>query len=331
MSHPLIFNHHSLPLNSIRDIHPAVSEFLKICLQAHRIGFRVILVGETVAKDWFRLELVEGYFWQNWHDQYRKNPKYRENIRAFRSIKTNQPLFSAEDSARDVELFDARLPETEETLPALKAAAWHESPLLSFPTRPPWTSSPITVVIEQPSDSDDFVSSTGKLCNLYSVEQFEQEKARLQEKVQSRILSGIDLLEQSNTLYPCLCFCGKSEAQLKSWFYPISLLEQVKDALDILNIFAEHRRTGSIPKYTHDTLRQLGLKNEVSGESGSVRKNPKLKKAREFYLPTGEKFFFENHIKIGQEIRIHFFVQPKSHTVFIGYIGKHLPTRRKST
>ncbi|WLE98273.1 MAG: hypothetical protein QTN59_05435 [Candidatus Electrothrix communis] len=325
MSHPLVFNHHSLPLNSAEDIHPAITEFLKLCLSTQRIGFTVILVDETVDGDWFRLKLVRGCFWQDWYQQHSNDPKYRESISTFRSIKTSQPFFTSEDSAKDVELFDAYLPNTRKNLSALKAAAWHESPLLSFSTRPPWTSSPIVVFLAKMSDDGEIVNSTDQLCNLYSVEQFKKEKPELQEKVQRRIRSGRELLEQSQALYPRLCFCGKSQEQLRAWPYPISLLEQVKDALNILNNFAEDWREGRVSQYTHDTLRELGLQNEVSGESKSIKQDPKLKKIREFYLPTGEKAFFENHVKFGRAIRMHFFVQPENHTFFIGYIGSHLP------
>lgn len=325
MSHPLVFNHHSLPLNSADDIHPAVSEFLKISLRVHRIGFTVILVDETIDKAWFRLELLQGYFWKDWHDQQSNNPQTKDLIRTFRRIATQQPLFSRQDHADNVELFDVRLPETEENVPALKAAAWHESPLLSFPTRPPWTASPIPVFIEKMSDDGEIVNSTDELRNLYSIEQFEKEKQELQEKVQRQIRSGKELLEQSQTVYPYLCFCDKSQEQLRTWLYPVNLLEQVKNALNVLNTFAEYWRDGRIAGYTHDELHRLGLKNNVSGESESVRNNPKLKRAREFYLPTGEKAFFEYHVKFPRGIRMHFFVPPENHTVFIGYIGQHLP------
>ncbi|MCI5150865.1 MAG: hypothetical protein D3916_16030 [Candidatus Electrothrix sp. MAN1_4] len=325
MSHPLVFNHHSLPLNSVADIHPAISEFLKISLGAHRIGFTVILVDETLDKAWFRLELIQGYFWKDWYDQQSNDPQTKDLIRSFRQIATQQPFFSSQDHADNVELFDVRLPETEENVPALKAAAWHESPLLSFPTRAPWTASPIPVLIEKMSDDDEIVNSEKELCNLYSVKQFEKEKLELQEKVHQQIRSGKELLEQSQALYPCLCFCGRSQEQLRRWYYPTSLLEQVKNALNVLNTFAENWQNGCVARYTHDELRRLGLKNNVSRESESVRNNPKLKKAREFYLPTGEKAFFEYHVKFPRGIRMHFFVQPENQTIFIGYIGEHLP------
>ncbi|XCN72553.1 MAG: hypothetical protein Q3M24_20025 [Candidatus Electrothrix aestuarii] len=325
MSHPLVFNHHSLPLNSADDIHPAISEFLKISLGAHRIGFTVILVDETIDKAWFRLELTQGYFWKDWHDQQSNDPQTKDLIRSFRRIATQQPLFLSQDYADDVELFDVRLPGTKKNVPALKAAAWHESPLLSFPTRPPWTDSPIPVLVEKMADDGEIVNSTEELRNLYSIAQLEKEKPELQEKVQSQIRSGKELLEQARTVYPCLCFCGKSEEQLRTWSYSSSLLEVVKDALNVLNTFVEYWHDGRIAGYTHDELHRLGLKNKVSGESESVRNNPKLRKAREFYLPTGEKTFFEYHVKFPRGIRLHFFIKPEIHTVFIGYIGEHLP------
>lgn len=53
-----------------------------------------------------------------------------------------QPLFTAKDREDDLNLnlFDIRLPTASEHFPALRAATWHQSPLLSFPARPPSTS-----------------------------------------------------------------------------------------------------------------------------------------------------------------------------------------------
>ncbi len=324
VSHPLVFNHHSLPFSSIEDVDREVVNFLKICLGVKRIGFSVILVDEHIDRAWFRLELAHRYFWQDWYDQHVKEPQYRDIIRAFRSIAT-QPLFTEEDKADDLELFDVHLPNEQESCSALRAAAWNESPLLSFSTRPPWTASPVTVVIENISDSGEIVGSIEELCNLYSLQQFENEKAGLQEKLSKRIRSGKELLEQVPQLYPRLCFCGKSEEQLRSCSYPAGFLAQVKDALAIFNTFAEHCQEGRILGYSHEMLRKLGLQHKVSGESASVENNISLRKAREFHLPTGEKKFFENHVKFSQGIRMHFFVDHSKNVVFIGYIGQHLP------
>uniref|UniRef100_UPI004055A19B hypothetical protein n=1 Tax=Candidatus Electronema sp. TaxID=2698783 RepID=UPI004055A19B len=324
VSHPLVFNHHSLPFISADDIHQEIVNFLRICLGAQGIGFRVILVDERIDSAWFRLELAHGYFWQNWHDQNVRDPQYRDIIRAFLRIATQQPLFTDKDTEEHIELFDVCLPNTQESLSALRAAAWNESPLLSFPTRPPWNESPVTAIIEQLSESGEVVSSTEELCNLYSLEQFEKERVGLQEKLSKRINSGKELLEQAQQLYPRLCFCGKSPEQLRAWAYPTGFLEQVKEALAVLNTFAEYWHEERIAGYSHDNLRQLGLRHEVSGESTSVKQNPARRKEREFYLPNGEKMLFENHVKFSKGRRLHFFVDQSERVVFIGYIWTHL-------
>jgi hypothetical protein len=321
----LIFNHHALPFDAADSVHLEMVNFLKICYGARSIGYRVIFVDECVDKTWFRLELMHGYFWKDWYDQHVNNPQYKDIIRSFRSIVTQQPFFTKKDTEEEVELFDVCLLNTRQSLSALRAAAWNKSPLLSFSTRLPWTASPIAITVEQLSDSGEIICSAEKLCNLYSVEQFEQEKAGLQKTLQDSIRSGQDILQQQETLYPRLCFCGKSPDQLRSWSYPRDVLSQIKGALAVLNTFAEHWHEGRVSGYTHKALRELGLENRVSGESNSVKVNSTYRQKRIFFLPTGEKILFENHIKFGRGIRMHFFANPKDRIVFIGYIGKHLP------
>lgn len=63
-----------------------------------------------------------------------------------------------------------------------------------------------------------------------------------------------------------------------------------------------------------------------SSESESVRNNPELKELRNFKLPSGEKKYMFNHIKnLPDGYRIYFH-EELSNNLYIGYIGKHLPT-----
>jgi hypothetical protein len=104
----LVFNHHSLPFATANDADNAIPNFLKVCIKSQNVGLATIIVDETVDRDWFRLELSEGYFWQDWH---RKN-QYggsRDIIRAFRSLATRQPFFSTEDIENGVDLFEVSL------------------------------------------------------------------------------------------------------------------------------------------------------------------------------------------------------------------------------
>lgn len=68
----------------------------------------------------------------------------------------------------------------------------------------------------------------------------------------------------------------------------------------------------------------LGSNFKVTFESSSTNKSPKLNTYRWFKLPDGDSRYFEPHIKMG-DFRIHFFPDDNSHTIYVGYVGPHLP------
>ncbi len=75
-----------------------------------------------------------------------------------------------------------------------------------------------------------------------------------------------------------------------------------------------------------ETNRKLIIDFKHSGEGETVRNTPKLNKVRMFTVQ-GEKIFFGNHIKsLPNANRIHYL--EKEGRIYIGYIGKHLPTKR---
>lgn len=63
-----------------------------------------------------------------------------------------------------------------------------------------------------------------------------------------------------------------------------------------------------------------------SGESKSVKDDEKLKKLR-YFTVEDEKIFFGNHIKSLPDANRIYFLE-ENNKVFIGYIGKHLPTKK---
>ncbi len=191
------------------------------------MGFVTIIVDETVDPDWFRLELAEGYFWQDW---YRKN-QHGEDIdiiRVFRSMATKQPFFSREDIEDDVDLFDVRFNDDSSFL-ALRAAAWHEAPLVSLPTGDPWLDSPLQVTVETLDEAGKVVSQLLNILNFYSLESFENEAAALRQHRNSLVNSGKELLEKQEQLFPNITFCGTAPQQLHRWSASKTILEQVKE------------------------------------------------------------------------------------------------------
>jgi len=75
-----------------------------------------------------------------------------------------------------------------------------------------------------------------------------------------------------------------------------------------------------------ETDKKLITDYKYSGEDETVKTNPKMIAKRKFTI-NGEKIFFENHIKsLSNANRIYFLEQDDK--IYIGYIGKHLPTKK---
>ncbi len=322
MSRFLIFNHHSLPFASKEVAMSSVVNFLKICNKAKNLGLSTILVDESIDKNWFRLQLSPGYFWNDWYLQF-NNDENIDIIRTFRSINTRQPMFSIEDINKGLDLLEVKL-NGNDNYPALRAAVWHEAHLASFPTNSNWTISPIQVEVNEIAQDGTLNSKRYNIINIYSMEILSIIEEELKKQMNCQIHSGRMIMTSKKDLYPFIDFCGKAPEQLNNWSNSVTLLEQVKESLASLNIFAEKWKNGELNNYSHINLKSIGLNHRVSGESETVLQNSNLKKEREFYLPNGNKELFENHIKLARGFRVYFFPDVQTKIVYIGYIGSHM-------
>ncbi|MBN1892069.1 MAG: hypothetical protein JW780_04745 [Clostridiales bacterium] len=324
MSSLLVFNHHSLPFESAEAANDAVPEFLRICIRSQTLGLFTILVDEHVDSAWFNVQLATGYCWRDWYNQ-NKNNENVDIIRAFRQIKTRQPLFSIEDIGNDVELFEVAL-DGDTSYSALRAAAWHESPMTSFPTRNPWDEPSIEVLINTIQSDANLRSESYSIDNLYSLDSLGNIEAELLRKRDLAIRGGREIFSNRESLYPYLQFCGKTEEQLLHWSYSETILNQLKESLSVLNSFTEKWKNNEIISYSDDGLRESGMPHRMSGESASVLQNPDRRQERVIWLPDGRSVVFEKHIKIAHGFRIYFYPETETRTMYVGYIGPHLRT-----
>lgn len=323
MTDLLVFNHHSLPFSTKAQAEDAIPEFLEICIKCKNIGLNTILVDDTVDGNWFRLKLFENYYWQDWYNTHQKDNAYTDIVRAFRSIKTSQPLFSPEDIEKHVDLYEVEF-QNKKNCSALVAASWNEAPITSFPSDAVWQQSPLRIIKRMLNQDGDIEERSDNIVNFYSIAVYESLKSDFLFKRNQALIQGADIYKQWTTLYPDLQHCGKVREQLMRWSAATTILSQVKDALTILNQLSELWKNGDIRDYSHDHLKALGLNHKVTGESEGVRNNSDLRREREFHLPNGEKAFFQNHIKISNGYRIHFYPDEKNRKIVVGYIGKHL-------
>ena len=82
---------------------------------------------------------------------------------------------------------------------------------------------------------------------------------------------------------------------------------------------------GAINYAGFEYLRDLGLAAEVSGESDSVNNDPKKKKERMFWLDDGRQVYCENHIKLPDGYRLHFYADAVNKRVYVAYLGGAFP------
>lgn len=129
-----------------------------------------------------------------------------------------------------------------------------------------------------------------------------------------------------------LRFLDKIKRDLRSINHSPKLAEAFLRELIKLNdvVFQLINKEDSDSKSLKEYMQEAGLC--VSDESESTKSNRKLKEERTYLLPDGRKKEFTLHVKKikhkDQCPRIHFFIEKvnNSSIIWIGYIGKHLPT-----
>lgn len=323
MTDCLVFNHYSLPFDNRDTAEKAIPDFLKTCIGAKNAGLKTILIDQTIDSSWFRLELSPGYFWQNWHEQHQTGTNL-DAIRAFRSIATQSPFFSTNDIADGAYLFDVSY-DGNSDYATISAAAWHESPMTSFATRSPWNTSPIQICISRmDSETAVIVNENRDIHNFYNYSIFLDYLPTLLEKRNASLSSGREIVNKLHDFYPGIFLCGKAAQQLNNWSCSLSILDQVKLSMEKLSQFVSEWEKGNFLYYRSESLREIGLPFQVSGESERVNNCPRLREEREFWLPCGHREFFEQHIKMSSGYRLHFYPDSENKKIYIGYIGPHL-------
>jgi hypothetical protein len=318
----LVFNHHCLPCACAEDARRYAPVFLRICLKAQALGLGTILVAEGLDANWYRLELASGYFFQDWSAVSREED--RDCWRVFLRIATAQPFFSSEEIGTDLALFDVLSPEEMRPLSVLRAAHWHDAPLVGFPTRSPWDSSPVRGIVHSISEDGEEGLSEERFDNLVSMDIFESVAPRLRAEQMRGVERASDLWDRREELFPHLDLCGKTQGQLCGWSHSVEILDQSKAALVAMERLCLDWQSGALPDYSHAALVAREVGRQVSGESPSHNQDPRARAQRTFFTSQGEKQYFEDHVKLSRGFRMHFWPDPVRRCIHVGYIGPHL-------
>ncbi len=142
-------------------------------------------------------------------------------------------------------------------------------------------------------------------------------------KQQLIISSGLELWEKRKQLYPHLIFCESVKKQLEEARVSIQIQMIMKRIQILEDYFATY--DGEFDKNKVG----FGCRNE----SESVKNDCDMNEHRKFLTPFGKEEFFYWHISFAGNYpgRIHFIPDAEHKVGIIGYIGKHLPTKKFST
>lgn len=327
MSMILVFNHHSLPCDSVQEAQNTIKQFVKVALKCRsQFGFELILIDETADNSWFNIEVAKGYCWRDWFNWAKQQADMKETVTAFRSLKTRQPMLLPED-AEQIELrVDVMLKGSEENLTSLQAAYWYKTFLISFPTYSPWNSPYIdTKVIELNTETNEVDEKNILINNLFDDHSLNTHREAIMSLRNERLQAGRDIWNKRLTFFPKLIFLDDPiKNQLLEWSHRKDILQNARNALGIMNTFVQRWEEGEFVTYQHEYLADCGLSSTISGESENVTNDPTKKAEREFWLPRGEKVYFQNHVKFGDGFRLHFYPDNQEKIIYIAYLGRHL-------
>lgn len=193
--------------------------------------------------------------------------------------------------------------------------------LISRATHDIWKEEHINGIYSALDGDGELISIESRLTNINELMTNEIIKEIALARVFSNISSGYDLWERREELYPNLRFCDSVKTQLYAdpeRYHVLKIMER----LNILQSYFSQRHDFYQP-------RELGLNART--ESDTVKNDPDLKKYRLFKLPTGDQVYFYDHIGFTGKFsggRIYFYPMVEEQKCYIGYIGRHLPTKK---
>lgn len=197
----------------------------------------------------------------------------------------------------------------------------HDQILLSLPTYEIWENESVQgkyIALDEFGETETSTRCIENICASMAEDQIVKFQRK---KSISDISSGQDLWEKREMLYPNLIFCENVKTQL----FEDSEKYHITAVMKKLDRFQEYFSNCN-GKYNPNDL-GMGARTE----SETVQKDPKLMKLRRFRLPDGKEELFFDHIGFTGKYkgaRIHFLPDAKNRKCYIGYIGKHLPTKK---
>jgi len=323
MSNGIVLNHHSLPFDCKEDADKGILDFFRVLQVAGMAGLKILLVDEDQDKSLMGLELANEYFVRNWYAWANHAAKLTDWCRFLKSLETKQPLFENIDIENIGETIEVGLTGESSGKPVLLAAFHFKTYLASFTALDTWVDSHIKVWILDLNATPEQRNAT--VLNLSDSASMEVHEEGLKQRRNDLLITAKNIWLQRSNLFPHITLLQNQIGMiLQKWSARKDILIKARDALNVLEIFCCKWLAGEYIEYRHEYLKDLGLAAEVSGESNSVSQDPKKRKARMFWLEDGYQVYCENHIKLSDGFRMHFYPDAEKKRIYVAYLGPHL-------
>lgn len=323
MSNGIVLNHHSLPFASKEDADNGLLAFFTVLKVCRTAGLKILLVDEDQDKSLMGLELANGYYVRNWFASASKVAELADWCRFLKSLETKQPLFETVDIESVGDALEVGLIGETSGKPVLLAAFYFETFLTSFTALAAWANSHIKVWVFELNATPEQRDET--LLNLSDSASLGVHGDELKQRRNALLSSAKNIWLQRADLFPHLTLLpNQIGTSLQGWSARQDVLLKARDALNVLESFSDKWLAGEYVEYRHEYLRDLGLAAEVSGESDSVNNDPKKKKERMFWLDDGRQVYCENHVKLPDGYRLHFYADASNKRICLAYLGPHL-------
>lgn len=317
----LILNEESIPFSSVNSARSYLSVFFAVNQLAQQENFLTVRVSNNFDSGWYNLPVAPSYTIRQWISGLGK-----EHELLLKSLieKTQSPQIPLTDVAiQNIQsLSEFSLDGSEIATPSLGATFLCDQLAVSFNSAQHWNNSLILLNrLTMDENTCDIVNSNCSVRNITTENHWNLHFQSITAERQANCRKGSHLWNTRVTQFPYLEFVGKTSQQLTSLSCSDAVYNCLWRNLTALNNSISN--SGSLNELKNLTTL------DITPESSSVDNEPKLKRHRMFQIPDVGRTYFTLHVKnFPAAIRLHLYPDYDNNKIYIGYFGKHLPTKR---
>jgi len=317
----MVFNELSLrsPASSVEQARQWMTQFISLVITLTRQGVNRIL---RTGADFHIAKLAPDYSLVNWRND---NEVSREERQFFRALTTKAPyladLLQIQQTALASEFFYQGRKSPQSAL-GLGYAYLLEAIAISLPSAKRWQHPSIQVEHRWIEADENIYSEQVEVKHCCHPDHVATHQDWIAKRLQTGVRDGVDLWSRRDSLFPVLSFCESVATAIQEFSSGGVMLRQVVKRLFELEIYCRDWQEGG---FEPDKL-----PCKVSPESQTTLEQ--YGQERTFICPDGVKRVFSWHVRLTPGAwRVHFFPEPSTRRIIIGYVGPHLPTTSNPT